>query len=228
MVVAEGELVAAGQLLARVHDVVLVDHHALRRTGGARRVDQRGEVGGVGGRGERVEVGRSRPDSSSAYGATSSGMPSAGGSMTKIRRRRGSSSRTLRNRSRNPRPRRRRSPPRRGRRGTAAPPATTSCRSTPASPAGTWRRGRRRGTRAGCASSAPSAGRAAGRPPASPRRRAATCSRSCPYVVSSHPVGRRPCAAGRRPPALAAAVRRNARGSVSSPTTALMSAASAA
>ncbi len=51
------ELKAFPELLDRVDDVVLADHHALRRSRGAARVDQRGDVGGVGRGGERGEVG---------------------------------------------------------------------------------------------------------------------------------------------------------------------------
>jgi hypothetical protein len=53
-------LVERDALLERldgVDDVVLVDHHALGRAGGAARVDQRGEVVGFGGGTELVEVG---------------------------------------------------------------------------------------------------------------------------------------------------------------------------
>ena len=48
---------APTELLARVHDVALVDHHALRRPGRPGRVDQRGEVARRGRRRQRVQVG---------------------------------------------------------------------------------------------------------------------------------------------------------------------------
>ena len=55
-VFAQGELVAAGQLLAGVDHVVLADHHALRRPCRAGCVDQRGEVVGISGLAERLQI----------------------------------------------------------------------------------------------------------------------------------------------------------------------------
>ena len=91
------------QLLDRVHDVVLADHHALRRAGRAARVDQRGDVVRVGRR-RRARARSALPCAiSSLAGRHAVGQAVAGRvDHVDLLAAAGSSSRTLRSRSRKP------------------------------------------------------------------------------------------------------------------------------
>ena len=76
------ELEALAELLDGVHDVVLADHHALRRTRRAARVDQRREVVRVGRRGKGREVGAAVGHRARSPAQPRRGDPSPGASIT--------------------------------------------------------------------------------------------------------------------------------------------------
>ena len=121
------------EALDRPADVGVIEHHALRRPGGARRVDDGREVVGLRRSRRRPRGRRGAAASSSSHDSTPGALD---GSSTHddVAQRRAASSRTSSSRSRNSRvldDRDRR--PGSGRRGTAICPATTSCRSRSAS-----------------------------------------------------------------------------------------------